>query len=160
MPAERRYSFDTSSLIRLSRRGLDAPVHDAVWRALGSDARTFQVRIVEHVFNEIGVRVDVVAERVARLRTPSILVPGSMFKEGEPSQLLAEVQREYPRMSSANKGRERADSWIVAHARFEHGTTIVTEESPRRSANIPAACRRYGVECINLEEFLRRESLI
>ena len=160
MPAQRRYSFDTSSLIRLTRRGLDALVHDAVWRALGDDAGAFQVRIVEHVFNEINVRVDVVAERVARLRTPSILVPGSLFTEGEMSRLLSEVQREYPRMSGTNKRRERADSRIVAHARFERNTTVVTEESPRHSGNIPAACRRYGVECINLEEFLRRESLI
>ena len=160
MPEHRRYSFDTSSLIRLTRRGLDAPVHDAVWRALGGDAEAFQVRIIEHVFNEIDVKVDVVAERVARLRTPSILVPGSLFTEGEMSRLLAEVQREYLRMSSTNKGRERADSWIVAHARFEQDITVVTEESPRHRGNIPAACRRYGVECIDLEEFLRRESLI
>lgn len=160
MLAERRYSFDTSSLISLTRRGLDAPAHDAVWRALGGDAGAFGVRIVEHVFNEIGVKVDAVAERVARLRTSAILVPGPVFEEGELSRLLAEVQREYPRMSGANKGRERADSWIVAHARHERDTTVVTEESPRHSGNIPAACRRYGVECIDLEEFLRRESLI
>lgn len=160
MPAGRRYSFDASSLIRLARSGLDAPAQNAVWRAIGGDAGTFQVRIVEHVFNEIGVKADAVAERVALLRTSEILVPVSAFEACKLSEMLAEVRREYPRMSGANKGRERADSWIVAHARFERDTTVVTEESPRRNAGIPAACRAYGIECINLDEFLRRESLI
>jgi len=63
-------------------------------------------------------------------------------------------------MPCRRRGRERADAWIIAHARTAPDTIAVTEESARRGGNIPAACRCYEVECIDLEEFLRRESVI
>lgn len=160
MAAEQFYAFDTSSLITIRRQVPAGPSRDAIWRALGEREGSFSVRIVEPVFVEIAQKQDETAARLARLAAEGCLVTADEFREPVLESSLQEVRRAYPRMSRQRKRRNRADAWIVAYARAERGTIVVTEESPRRNANIPAACRAYGIECINLDEFLRRESLI
>jgi hypothetical protein len=53
------------------------------------------------------------------------------------------------------KGRGQADPFVVALARVR-GATVVTEEHAKPTApKIPDACRRFGIRCINLLEFIR-----
>lgn len=160
MAAERSYAFDTSSLITIHRQVPSGPSRDAIWRALGEREGSFSVRIVEPVFVEIAQKQDETAARLERLIAEGCLVTADEFREPGLAGSLDEVRRAHPRMSRRRKQRNRADAWIVAYALFVPNTTVVTEESPRRNANIPAACRAYGIECIDLDEFLRRESLI
>lgn len=58
------------------------------------------------------------------------------------------------------KGRPVADPFVIAAAKVAKGGLVVTLESPTTGgARIPAACKDFGVECINLEQFLEREGL-
>lgn len=156
--ASQRYSFDSSALISIG----NAPAETAApfWAGLSSPGLRQRVLVIELVLDELSAKPDEVFERIAALRGTVAFVPSSVFRAGSLARSLDEIKAEFPRMSRRRRGRERADAWIVAHARTAPGTVVVTEESPRHRGNIPAACRCYGVECIDLEEFLRRESLI
>ena len=155
-----RYSFDTCSLIRIEQRPDGARAARAIWDALIGPALVWRIQLVETVFDELAAKPDIVERYLKPFRREQVCVPRSEFSYGLMERNLVEVRNAFPRMSKRRQGRERSDSFIVAHARTIAGTTIVTEESPRHRGNIPAACRYYGIECINLEEFLRRESLI
>ena len=157
-PAPRRYSFDSSALIGIDQR--PAATAAAFWAALSAMAADGRAIIIELVLDELSAKPDEVFRRTAALRGTRAFVPSAAFRTGSLARSLDEVKADFLRMSRRRRGRERADAWIVAHARTTPSTIVMTEESTRTSNKIPAACRHYGVECINLEEFLRRESLI
>lgn len=52
-----------------------------------------------------------------------------------------------------------ADAWLIAYA-MVYDYTIVTFETytPEKKSEIkiPVVCKKFGVECINLHEFMRR----
>ena len=57
------------------------------------------------------------------------------------------------------KGLPVADPFVIAAAK-DSGGRVVTLESPTAGgARIPAACREFSVECIDLEIFFEREGL-
>lgn len=60
--------------------------------------------------------------------------------------------------AKASRGIEDADPYLIAKARFLHGSliqvTVVTEENPGNPANVPATCQRFGIQCINLQSMM------
>jgi hypothetical protein len=59
------------------------------------------------------------------------------------------------------KNPDPADPWIVAVA-TKYGYTVVTNESPRSTMRIPAACRlpKMGCRCIRGPHFLHEVGLV
>lgn len=55
------------------------------------------------------------------------------------------------------KGGLQADTFVVAKAAVIEGTVVTLEKSAPNSARIPNICRHFGIECINLEEFMEAE---
>lgn len=155
-----RYSFDTCSLIQIEQRPGGAQAARVIWDALIGPDLVWRIQLVETVFDELAAKPDVVERYLKPLRATQVCVPRSEFSYGEMERNLIDVRNDFPRMSKRRQERERADSLIVAHARTVSGITVVTDERASGLQGIPAACRRYGVECIDLEEFLRRESVI
>ena len=72
--------------------------------------------------------------------------------------------REAFRLSSLSpflglKGRPVADPFVIATAKNSGGRVVTLESPTAGGARIPAACIDFGVECIDLEQFLEREGL-
>ena len=62
-------------------------------------------------------------------------------------------------ISKWERGTEDADPYLIARARVSMPpVTIVTEESSadNRPGTIPAVCRRFGIDCIDLDEMIFR----
>lgn len=58
------------------------------------------------------------------------------------------------------KGTPVADPFIVACAKVK-GACVVTEECYKEnSSKIPNICEHFDVECINLEEFMKRQNWV
>ncbi len=57
------------------------------------------------------------------------------------------------------KGRPVADPFVIAAAKNLEGQVVTLESPTAGGARIPAACKDFGVECIDLEQFLEREGL-
>jgi len=83
---------------------------------------------------------------------------------------VKEILRDYPFLAKSEEvAASNADPWLIALAivrdeeeheklfkHLKHKHVVVTEESPTNPQKIPAVCRNYNIECINLLEFFRR----
>jgi hypothetical protein len=69
-------------------------------------------------------------------------------------QFLGLVKRE-----NILKGLPVADPFIVAAAKVLTGAVVTQEVFKEGGARIPTVCKEFDVECINIEQFLERESL-
>lgn len=73
-----------------------------------------------------------------------------IFEVGHFQQLVSDKQR--------TLGRPAADPFIIAAA-HEREACVITEESKTANAGkIPNVCDHFGIDCINLEKFMERES--
>ena len=45
-----------------------------------------------------------------------------------------------------------ADPWLIAYG-WKHGATVITNESVKKTHNIPHVCDELGIRHVNLEEF-------
>ena len=55
-------------------------------------------------------------------------------------------------------GRPCADPFIIAKAKFIDGCVVTEEKETPNAAKIPNVCERFGVDCTNLQGFMRREN--
>ena len=80
------------------------------------------------------------------------------------SEFIAEMFRKEQcrglvRRQNMLKGLPVADPFVIAAAKV-HGACVITDESLKKgAARIPTLCQDFGIECINVEEFLNRENL-
>jgi len=79
-------------------------------------------------------------------------------------ELVKEILKQYGFLAKPEKSGPNADPWLIALAiskakanLFSNKYIVVTEESKTRTDRIPAVCRNYNIECINLIELFRRE---
>jgi predicted nucleic acid-binding protein len=79
------------------------------------------------------------------------------------SKLIEILGNEAPYLweQTGGKNPDPADPWIVAVA-AHYGYTVVTNESPRSTMRIPAACRlpKIGCRCIRGPHFLHEVGLV
>lgn len=74
----------------------------------------------------------------------------------EEVQLAAiEITAAVPTLVDLRKGRGQADPFVIALARVRSATVVTEEHSKPTVPRIPDACRKFGVRCINLLEFIR-----
>ena len=75
--------------------------------------------------------------------------------------MMREVMREFPNFVARAGTMNRADPWIICHARIS-GACVVTDEQraerPKatKPPKIPNVCDHYGLECITPAEFLEQ----
>ena len=51
----------------------------------------------------------------------------------------------------------RADSFIIAKAKFINGCVVTEEKWKQNAAKIPNVCKHFGIDCTNLQGFMERE---
>jgi len=81
--------------------------------------------------------------------------------------LVTEILKLHGFLAKPGKPGPNADPWLIALAKaksneahanlFPNKYIVVTEESKTRTERIPAVCKNYNIECINLIELFRRE---
>ena len=82
----------------------------------------------------------------------------------EECQIVAEIfsKNQYLGFVKRNniiKGMPVADPFIIAAAKAKDFCVVTQESNKAKGARIPTACVDFGVDCIDLESFLERESL-
>ena len=55
------------------------------------------------------------------------------------------------------QGKPVADPFVIAKAKSLGGSVVTEERWKENSANIPNVCEYFGISCINLEEFMKKE---
>jgi len=156
----KKYCIDTSVFLQLHFINKIIPIPD-VWAEF--DLLFDQNKIISHkfVFDEFYSKTsknDFIKEWIENKQ--------KYFYDITEKQLLLvpEILKKFPKLIDPNKENNQADPWLIAMAieiKEEanlFGTTnavIVSQEKFSSSIKIPAACREFGIEHINLEQFFK-----
>jgi hypothetical protein len=56
------------------------------------------------------------------------------------------------------KGKPVADPFVIAKAHIHQGTVVTMEKFTPNAARIPNICQKFGITCLNLEQFMAEKS--
>ncbi|PKN02016.1 MAG: hypothetical protein CVU77_03545 [Elusimicrobia bacterium HGW-Elusimicrobia-1] len=150
-----KYYIDTSALIRTFRfypQSLIAPI----WGKLEAMFKSGQLASHRFVYEEITT-----AAKSPDILSKSITPLKEYFKTQTYSQtkIVADIISKFPGLIDPNQEKEEADPWLIAIAIMEKikniakDICVVSEESERKPNKIPAVCKHYKIEHLNLERF-------
>ena len=159
--AETVYCVDTSSLIHIHRE-YPGDVFAGVWQGLAGLIQNGRLIAPNEVFKEVERGDDELLKWAKKNKR--------MFRSLDPSQIqhVQRIATDFPELVDWQRETPEADPFVIAPAAvqtelrkselFAAKHVVVTQESPTRDNRIPAVCRHYGIECINVIELFRRES--
>lgn len=67
--------------------------------------------------------------------------------------------RELVKRQNLLKGWPVADPFVVASAKVHNASVVTQEEYIKNAPRIPTVCVEFGINCINMEQFLKKENL-
>ena len=56
------------------------------------------------------------------------------------------------------KGKPVADPFVIARAKISGASVVTQEKNTKDTARIPNVCDHFGIDCKNLEDFMREEN--
>ena len=152
------YVFDTNSLSVILKHYYPERF-PSLWTKLDEMLTNGDINLVRESYNEI--------MRLNAKDRPALWAKENRHIFSTPSadelQFVNEIfaVRHFQQLVEKKKilsGSPVADPFVIAKARFE-GAIVVTEETYKENAaKIPNVCEHFGIECINLEEFMQREN--
>jgi len=155
------YVVDTSSLIEMKDKyPKDVSLFKPVWENVEKLCRESRL-VMSEVLKEIDQGDDEL-KRWSKSRRKIFIKPNkSQFDK------ISEILSKFPFLAKPERPGPNADPWIIALAveknyeeqkgLFPKKYIVVTEESKTKQDRIPAVCRNYNIECVNLIELFRRE---
>ncbi|MDP9453320.1 MAG: DUF4411 family protein [Actinomycetota bacterium] len=151
------YSVDTSALIDGLERYYPEAAFPALWQRVDGLVDAGQFVISDEVWEEVQKR-DAVAKAWCEPRRPRLLVP----TDGEITRHVQQVLADHPRLVAQMKGRNRADPFVIAVARYR-GCVVLTGEGSDGTANrpkIPYVCQQLGIRVIRFTELIIEEGWV
>lgn len=152
------YVFDSDSLINLFKHYYREQF-PSLWEKFDVLIEEGDILSVREVFNEISERDDHLSKWAKSNK--------SLFPEPNNSE-MAHVASIFSvshfqaivRKQEILKGKPVADPFVIAKAwAFGNNGCVVSEEYKKPNASkIPNICERFGVNCVNLEKFMKLES--
>lgn len=157
MTTGRTYSVDTSALIDGLERYYPEEAFPGLWRNVDGLVDEGRFKISEEVWEEVQQR-DAIVKQWCEPRLNRIVVPTT-------AEVAAEVQAvltNHERLVMNMKGRNRADPFVIAVARLQHGTVVTGEGSDGTASRpkIPFVCAALGVPCVRFLEVIRSEEWV
>ncbi len=151
------YVFDSSPLIDLFRHYYRTR-SPSLWTAFDAMVTQDRITSTREVFNELNARGDDLAAWCAENRQQVFITPS--VQELDFVREIFEVRhfQSMIRRKARLQGSLVADPFVIARATcLENGCVVTTEKYSPNAAKIPNVCEHFGVDCINLEEFMERE---
>jgi hypothetical protein len=155
MSTPRLYSADTSALIDGLERYYPEETFPALWREIDGLIAANRLIISEEVWEEARVRDAATKAWCNSREKGSLVVPTDQDVIHEVQAIL----EAYPRLVNNQKGRNRADPFVIAVARLKNAIVVTgegaggTQDRPR----IPYICDQLGIECIKFLDIIRLE---
>ncbi len=152
------YIFDTNVFHAL---GVFFPTRfPTIWRKIDELANNHVLQSVREVQREIEINCPFeFIEKWVNTHHDIFLIPNA-----EESRVLLELfkkeqYRGFVKREKMLKGLPVADPFIIAAAKVHNGCVVTRESLKHGGARIPTACAELKVDCIDLEEFFKREEL-
>lgn len=175
-----KYLIDSNCLIEAYRRYYNFDIVPSFWHQF---KRTYDqsVFLLDKVKNEICLQTDPIKKDELQLwLEQNCLIGGKVISCTKNQAVIDQYQIILQYVYNAPHYREssfrewalsmdKADPWLIAVASIDNYTivTLETRDSnlsannpTRKEPKIPDVCDYFGVECINLFDFMRRENCI
>ena len=146
--------FDSSAFIALHRQEIAVP--KGIWEKLYELMQTGLIISHSTVYSEITSTTSTSPDSLA-----TWIIPKKAYFDDKTQKqefYVAMIVKKYPKL-----GYEQADPWLLALALDKsHQNSfasspeyvVVSQESARSSAKIPAACKEFNIRHLSLEQFL------
>lgn len=152
------YVFDTSAFSRLFRNYYP-DIFSSLWRLFDQLVINDQITSTREVKHEL--QDGAVTEAREWANKNSALFPPPTDDEAQFVRKILEDFQYNIGNRKLHKGGKSADPFVIARAKIL-GATVVTLESKSeqntKSGKIPNICKHFGVACVSLEEFMKREN--
>lgn len=156
------YVIDTSSLIEMKDKyPRDVSLFKPIWENVEKLCRNGRLIAPIEVLKEIEQGDDELKRWSKNRRKIFIKPDESQFAK------ISEILNTFSFLAKSEKLGPNADPWVIALAvekneegqkvLFPNKYIVVTEESKTKPNKIPAVCKNYNIECVNLIELFRRE---
>lgn len=149
------YVFDSGPLIHLFRF-FYREQFPSLWEKFDALVESKGMISVREVANELKNNEDQLANwakanpRLFTIPSPQELkFVAEIFREPNYQLLIEEKKRK--------DARAVADPFLIARAKVLEATLVTSERKRRNATKIPAVCEDLGVDCVSLEEFMKRE---
>ena len=146
---KRVYCFDSSALMHAATRAYPIEVFTSFWERFSASVEEGLVIAPDEVLREVERKDDGLHAWCRAHR--KLVVPLTE----DVQQAAIEITASVPSLVDLKKGRGQADPFVVALARIRSATVVTEENAKPSSPKIPDACRKFGVPCIKLLDFIR-----
>jgi len=151
-----KYVFDSDSLINLFRHYYPERF-PTLWEKFDALVSGGELISVREVFNEIGSSEDPLAiwakeqKNILFLKSTveELHFVGEIFKVRHFQEMIRKQER--------LKGKPVADPFVIARAKISGACVVTQEKSTENAAKIPNVCKHFGIDCTNLEGFMKKE---
>lgn len=150
------YIFDSDVLITLFRNFYRSRF-PSLWQKFDACVIDGRIISVREVMNEIESRDDQLSKWAKQNReiftqpsSEELAFIAEIFKVPHFQMLVRTEER--------LKGKPVADPFVIAKAKIIQGCVVSNEKRTPNAAKIPNVCDHFGVDHINLEEFMEREN--
>ena len=152
-----KYVFDSDSLIDLFRHYYPERF-PTLWEKFDVLVSGEELISVREVFNEIGSSEDSLGTWAKEQK--NILFLESTVEELRFVAEIFQVQhfQAMIRKQERLKGKPVADPFVIARAKITGACVVTQEKSTENAAKIPNVYDHFGIPCINLEGFMKKES--
>jgi len=145
------YCVDTSGWLDGWQRYYPRDVFPSLWDRIEGVINSGEIIVSDEVYRELERKSDDLHDWIKTRK--QMLVPLD-----EPIQLrAAQILAEFPRLVDTQRGRSKADPFVIATA-LEKGAVVVTGEvvtGNLEKPRIPDVCQVKGVRCITFLQMIR-----
>lgn len=152
-----KYVFDSDSLINLFRHYYPESF-PTLWDKFDTLISRDRLISVREVFNEIGSSEDSLGAWAKEHK--SVLFLESTVEELQFVAEIFHVQhfQAMIRKQERLQGKPVADPFVIARAKVSGACVVTQEKNTENAAKIPNVCNHFGIDCINLEGFMKKEN--
>ncbi len=162
VPNSTIYVIDTSGLIKLESTFIpNTPVFSAVWEEI-EDMITEKVFVtidfVEDEINSYAGKQNYLQIWVKKFKKHFVVPTDAETMKEAKVIVNQEYNTGFLDKKKQAEGKEEADPYLIAYCKA-HKCTLITNESKEKPNKIPKVAEKYGVNCINIYEFMEQRGL-
>lgn len=173
----KKYLFDANNFITSKNTFYGFDIAPTFWTKTNELAEKKNFSIIDRIYDELvfenkkkPANEDELSKWIRTEYKGTVLSTKDNKVVNAYAQVIQKMTQDVPYNSHyRNSAKSRfaesnnADAWLVAYA-IAYNFTVVTfekyEPSGKKNIKIPVVCREFGVECINLYEFMRRQNMV
>lgn len=146
-----KYIIDTSAILEQKPNGSRSrSIYKGLWKRIDDFIKQKRIVICSEIEDEI--RDDDIKDLLHRLEC--VVIPISDSIQHDVIRLVTENKKMIS--FGNNKGSSSGDAFLIATA-VNYNLTVITQENKDNANKIPQICKKYNVDCVDINGLCERE---